>query len=235
MVVKLGILSDIHGNCGALQAVLDAAFAVGVERLLVGGDLVGYYFSPKAVLDLLQPWQKDMVRGNHEEMLHRSRFDPEFLLMVGRRYGSGIDEAIAQLSISEIDTLCSLPHPMPLEFDGRKILLCHGAPHDVDCYVYPDSDLAALDAAALTEFDLVVTGHTHYPMRRTLGETTVLVNPGSVGQPRDRRPGAHWALYDTGNGEVSFHCERYDYAPLQAEARRRHPELPYLADVLGRT
>ncbi|WP_333856273.1 metallophosphoesterase family protein [Denitromonas sp.] len=233
--MRLALLGDIHANPLALEAVLDAAFAAGVERLLLTGDLVGYYFSPKAVLELLQPWQKYMVRGNHEEMLCQSRRDPEALAAVGRRYGSGIEVAIAQLSAAEVDALCRLPHPLPLALDGRKILLCHGAPHDLDCYVYPDGDLAAFDVPALTEFDLVVTGHTHYPMRRVLGEKTLLVNPGSVGQPRNRQPGAHWALYDTASGEVSFHCERYDYAPLQAEARRRHPELPYLADVLGRT
>jgi predicted phosphodiesterase len=139
------------------------------------------------------------------------------------------------LSVVEINMLCSLPHQLPLELDGRKILLCHGAPHDIDCYLYPDGELAALDVERLTDFDLVVTGHTHYPMQRALGEKTLLINPGSVGQPRDRRPGAHWALYDTCSREVSFHCESYDISPLQAEARRRHPELPYLAEVLGRT
>lgn len=232
--MKLGLLGDIHANRLALGVVLDAAAKENVDALLITGDLVGYYFSPKAILDLLQSWQRYMVRGNHEEMLCRGRQDPGTLAAVRMRYGSGIDEALAQLSGAELDVLCGLPHPLPLEFDGRKILLCHGAPHEIDCYVYPDSDLAMLDGRALTEFDLVVTGHTHYPMQKTLGEKTLLVNPGSVGQPRNRQPGAHWALYDTERGAVSFRCEPYDCSPLQAEARSRHPELPYLADVLGR-
>ena len=134
-----------------------------------------------------------------------------------------------------LDELCGLPHPLSLELDGRRILLCHGAPHDPDFYLYPDSDLLPVASPALADYDLVVTGHTHYPMRRRLGEKTLLVNPGSVGQPRNRIPGAHWALYDTESGEVAFFCEHYDYEPLQTEARKRHPELPYLADVLGRT
>jgi len=233
--MRLALLGDIHANALALETVLDAAIKARVDALLVTGDLVGYYFSPKAVIDLLSPWQKYMVSGNHEKMLCRSRHDSEFLSAVGRRYGSGVEVAMAQLSIAEVDMLCSLPHPLPLVLDGRKILLCHGAPHDIDCYLYPDGDFAALDVSALNEFDLVVTGHTHYPMQRTLGEKTLVINPGSVGQPRDRRPGAHWALYDTWNGGASFYCESYDSSLLQAEARRRHPELPYLADVLART
>ena len=233
--MRLALLGDIHANILALEAVLQAAVKARVDALLITGDLVGYYFFPKEVIELLEPWRKHMVSGNHEKMLCRSRYDPEFLSTVGRRYGSGIEVALKQLSSDEIDMLCNLPHPLPLVLNGRKIMLCHGAPHDIDCYVYPDGDVAALDVEGLTDFDLVVTGHTHYPMQRALGEKTLLINPGSVGQPRDRRPGAHWALYDTGNGEVSFHCESYDISPLQAEALRRHPELPYLADVLGRT
>lgn len=232
--MKVGILGDIHGNDYALRAVLHAASSLGVEQWLNTGDLIGYYFAPGRVMELLYGLECCSVRGNHEEMLSRCRLDPEALPAVRSLYGSGIDEALAQLSGAELDVLCGLPHPLPLVFDGRKILLCHGAPHEIDCYVYPDSDLAVLDGAALTEFDLVVTGHTHYPMQKTLGEKTLLVNPGSVGQPRNRQPGAHWALYDTERGAVSFRCESYDCAPLQAEARSRHPELPYLADVLGR-
>lgn len=232
--MKLGLLGDIHANRLALAVVLDAATKANVDALLITGDLVGYYFSPKAILELLQPWERYTVRGNHEEMLSRCRLNPEALSAVRNRYGSGIDEALAQLSTAELDVLCGLPHPLPLVFDGRKVLLCHGAPHEIDCYVYPDSDLAVLDGAALTEFDLVVTGHTHYPMQKTLGEKTLLVNPGSVGQPRNRVPGAHWAIFDTVSRDVEFRMEPYDPSALVRECELRHPELPYLSEVLLR-
>jgi len=232
--MKLALLSDIHANSLALSVVLDAAKAKGVTELLVAGDLVGYYFSPKEVIDLLASWHAHIVRGNHEEMLSQSIDNPEYLEEVSRRYGSGIQEAIIQLSTVELDFLCTLPHPLELEIAGRNILLCHGAPHDLNCYLYPDNDLKQLDLSGLRRFDLVVTGHTHYSMQRIIGDATLLVNPGSVGQPRNRQPGAHWMLYDTDTGEITLHCEAYDYSLIQAEARKRHPELPYLADVLGR-
>ena len=233
--MKVGILGDIHGNDSALNAVLNAASSAGVKQWLNAGDVVGYYFAPRRVMEMLNQLECRSVRGNHEEMLCRARDDADYLLAVEAKYGCGLRVALEQLSAQQVNDLCGLPHPLPLVLDGRKILLCHGAPHDIDCYVYPDGDLSALDARALAVFDVVVTGHTHYPMQRVLGEKTLLINPGSVGQPRNRQPGAHWALYDTESGEVSFHCESYDCSPLQAEARRRHPELPYLADVLGRT
>jgi len=81
---------------------------------------------------------------------------------------------------------------------------------------------------------LVVYGHTHYPVVWQDGETTV-VNPGSVGQPRDGTPGACWAMWDTVDLSVTLKRENYDSSKVQTEARRRDPALPYLADILTRT
>lgn len=217
-----------------MDAVLDAAASLGVSQWLNTGDMVGYYFAPGRVIKLLGSLNCRSVRGNHEVMLARSRNDPKYLLEVEAKYGGGIREALEQLNAQELSDLSELPHPLSLRLDDRNILLCHGSPYDIDCYVYPDSEFTIVDDCLAT-YDLVVTGHTHYPMQRVIGEKTLLVNPGSVGQPRNRQPGAHWALYDTDSGEITFRCESYDYTPLQAEARKRHPGLPYLADVLERT
>jgi len=211
--MKLGFLGDIHGNDLALQAVLAAASSSGVGKLLVTGDLVGYYHSPLQVLELLRPWDRHMVRGNHEDMLNTARSDPAFLTQVDARYGTGLRTAIV--------------------IDGCRILLCHGAPWDIDQYVYPDAKPELLERCAIQEFDLVVLGHTHYPMHHKIGRTLV-VNPGSVGQSRNRQPGAHWAIFDTVSCGLQFCHEDYDSSALVRECRQRHPELPYLADVLLR-
>lgn len=232
--MKIGLLGDIHGNATALQAVLGSATSLGVEKLLVTGDLVGYYFSPFEVVELLQPWDKFMVRGNHEVMLQMARRDGTFLAKVDARYGTGLRTAIEQFDEYQLDELCDLPHPLHLEVGGCKVLLCHGSPWDIDLYVYPDSEPELLEQCAMQDFDMVVFGHTHYPMSRQVGRT-VLVNPGSVGQPRNRRPGAHWALFDTETCEVSLQCEAYDASLVIEESHRRHPEIPYLVEVLKRT
>jgi putative phosphoesterase len=232
--VKLALLGDIHGNHLALQAVLGAASSSGVECLLVTGDLVGYYYAPLEVLKILQAWDRHVVRGNHEDMLNSARSDPEFLLQVDARYGTGLRAAIEQLDAQQLNELCNLPHPLEIVIDGCNILLCHGAPWDVDQYVYPDAAPELLERCARQNFDLVVMGHTHYPMQHMLGKTRV-VNPGSVGQPRNRKPGAGWALFDTVNRSLEFHQEHYDSTALVSECRQRNPELPYLADVLVRT
>lgn len=232
--MKLALLGDIHGNHLALQAVLRAASSSGVEKLLVTGDLVGYYYEPLQVLELLAPWDRHVVRGNHEDMLNMARKDRVFLSQVDTRYGTGLRIAIEQLAEGQLDDLCRLPHPLELTIDGCRIQLCHGAPWDVDHYVYPDAKPELLERCAEQEFDLVVLGHTHYPMRHQIGKTLV-VNSGSVGQPRNRKPGAHWAIFDTVDRSLQFHQEAYDSSVLVRECQQRHPELPYLADVLVRT
>lgn len=231
--MKVGILGDIHGNNLALTATLNAARRQGVEKLLLTGDLIGYYFSPGDVLRSLEEWECFTVRGNHEDMLERARSDPRFLAIVEAKYGCGLRLVMEQLSRSQIDSLCTLPHPLKLDFGGCNILLCHGAPWDVDQYLYPDAEEALIDRCRSDEYDILVLGHTHYPMDRSFGAMR-LINPGSVGQPRNRQPGAHWAALDTENHQVEFFREDYDSSVLVHECRQRHPEIPYLADVLTR-
>ena len=231
--MKLALMGDIHGNIQALRAVLDAATGENIEKLLITGDLVGYYFSPLEVVELLQEWDVEIVRGNHEEMLKTARKDPNYLLSVDARYGTGLRVAFEQLSPEQIDRLCELKHPLNLSFDGIKILLCHGSPWDLDQYVYPNSENTLIAKCANGHYDLVVLGHTHYPMQFMIG-STCLVNPGSVGQPRNRDPGAHWAIFDTETRSIEFRCESYDMTDLIRECKERHPNLPYLANVLER-
>jgi putative phosphoesterase len=226
-------MGDIHGNKLALKAVLEAATAAKVDRLLVTGDLVGYYFAPSEVLELLTSWICDVVRGNHEEMLLKARSDATYLATVEACYGSGVRVALEQLTSTQLDGLCSLPHPLELDIDGSLILLSHGAPWDLDQYIYPNADQEMLARCLPKNYDLVVMGHTHYPMLMDVG-STVVVNPGSVGQPRDRKPGACWALFDTKDHSVELRRESYDSSSLVRECQLRHPELPYLSEVLQR-
>jgi putative phosphoesterase len=231
--MKLALLGDVHGNDFALQTVLAAAASSRAESLLLTGDLVGYYFEPLRVLELLQPWNRYVVRGNHEDMLIAARSDSAFLAQVDARYGTGLRVAVEQLSEKQLDELCSLPHPLDLVIDGCRILLCHGSPWNNDQYIYPDAQTELLSRCAVQEFDLVVLGHTHHPMQHKIGNTLV-VNPGSVGQPRNRQPGAQWMFFDTSSRHIEFRVEQYDRAPLIRECLARHPELPYLAKILER-
>lgn len=231
--MKLALLGDIHGNCLALSVVLSAAKRHGVECLLITGDLVGYYFWPKEVLEMLSPWTMYVVRGNHEEMLSMVGKNPNALLMINQKYGEGLRVALDTLSPMQLHWLENLPHPLRLQLGGCRILLCHGAPWDLGCYIYPDATFSLLEKCAAQGDDLVILGHTHYAFKHRCGKTMV-VNPGSVGQPRDRKPGAHWALLDTATLEVTHFTENYDISEVVNYSRTFQPAMPYLAEVLCR-
>ncbi|HBT44425.1 MAG TPA: metallophosphoesterase [Rhodospirillaceae bacterium] len=231
--MKIALLADIHGNDLALACVLRAAREAGAERLFIAGDFVGYYYGAKAVLDLLDDWDWIAVRGNHEDMMRDWAAGRDHDA-ISARYGSGQDVACRELPPTTFDRLVDLPERREAAAGGRTALICHGAPWDHEAYVYPDAPADVVAKCAAEGQDLVVFGHSHYPVLWHEGGC-IVVNPGSVGQPRDRRPGACWALWDTASHAVTLHRESYDAAALIAEARRRDPQLPYLWKVLTRT
>ena len=231
--MKIALIGDVHGNEYALVAALKAASKLNVEKYLVTGDLVGYYFSPARVLELLKPFDFVAVRGNHEDMLFQARNDSQFLQKIDDRYGPGIRIALDQLTETQVQTLCDLPHPLELSIDGVKILLCHGSPSDNSEYIYPDTEDTTFNIIDYHKFDLVVLGHTHYQMKRSVGKTLV-VNPGSVGQPRNHEPGAQWCLLDTLDLSIHFFNEQYDMSPLLLECDEHAPNHSYLKNVLVR-
>jgi putative phosphoesterase len=229
--MKIGLLGDIHGNYYALKAVLNSIKKKNIDTLLIVGDFVGYYFWPVEVFELLKDWNMVAICGNHDRMLKDAANEENYRLKVRKKYGSGLDIALDQLDEKRIEWLNNLPDSVEYEVDYGSILLCHGSPWDGDEYVYPDSESESLRRYANLDVKWVVQGHTHYPMHKEIGDVTI-INPGSVGQPRNRQLGAQWALLDTRLNKVDFYCEQYDIKIVTKESRERHPEIPYLANIL---
>jgi len=231
--VKVGLLADVHGNSDALRAVLNKARRLGVTELLCCGDYVGYYYNPSEVLDLLDQWPWYGVRGNHESFLEQWLYGGnDHRIIIREKYGSGIKDA-AEMADKKKDRLLNLGETLEMEIGGRSVLLCHGSPWDNNHYIYPDA--IETESSRITEgkHDLVVLGHTHYPFMWREGQS-LIVNPGSVGQPRDRKPGACWAVWDACEMTIELRREQYDMDKLMAMCQSRDPHLPYLQDVLKR-
>ncbi|MFA5800453.1 MAG: YfcE family phosphodiesterase [Candidatus Peribacteraceae bacterium] len=233
--MKIAVLGDIHGNSAALRAVLAEIQAEGLKRLLITGDLVGYYYHPDEVLAALAGLDYEIVQGNHDGMLaDYAAWDDRQRAEYKSKYGSALERAAGQLSDEQENVLRKLPWRREIGIATRQILLCHGSPRDRDEYIYPDVPESVFDRlVGAGQYDLVIMGHTHYQMLKTHNDLLFL-NPGSVGQPRDGRPGASWAILDTTGLAVEFRLAQYDLAAVAAEARQNDPELPYLADVLTR-
>lgn len=231
--MKLALLADIHGNVDALEAVLAAATRRGATRLLCAGDFVGYYYEPARCLGLLDACRLDAVRGNHENMFRELEEDPSLAASFTHRFGSGLVRAGAQLGAARRDYLRALPSTRELTIEARSILLCHGSPWDTDEYIYPESGDAAFARCAESGADFVIMGHSHCPLAHPFGDT-LLVNPGSVGQPRRGSGDAEWALLDLESGACELLTEPYDRVAVAARARATDPHFPFLADILDR-
>ena len=231
--MKIAILSDIHGNVFALDSVLNAVKKRGIDTLVIAGDFVGYYFWPKEIFSLLEGWDLVAIRGNHDQMLGKAKKDEDYLAEKCKKYGSGLSVAIEQLDKERLVWLENLPGSLEYKTEDGNILICHGSPWIDDEYVYPDADDESLGTYNKLDVKWVIQGHTHYSMHSKIGHIT-LINPGSVGQPRDRKPGAHWALLDTNLNKVDFYCEQYNIKTVIKESRERHSEIPYLANILER-
>jgi putative phosphoesterase len=232
--MRVAILSDIHGNHLALEAVLNEASKIGVDYLFILGDLVGYYYHPDKVLELIDDWKKEIIQGNHEEMLCQViKNDNVFDELIGK-YGSGIYFAKKLLANNDIDSLIKLPVNIKLIIDDLHIGLYHGSPWDSNYYVYPNADNDIFDKCSSPGADFVFMGHTHYPFIN-YRKGTVLINVGSVGQARDYGGLASWAILDTENRGVVFKHTPYDPASLINEVKKIDTHLPYLYEVLLRT
>jgi putative phosphoesterase len=229
--VKIAILSDIHGNIFALESVLSAVKKRGIDTLMIAGDFVGYYFWPKEVFSLLEGWNLVAIRGNHDQMLCKAKKNKDYLLDKCKKYGSGLSIAVDQLDNERLAWLANLPRSIEYKTEDGNILICHGSPWIEDEYVYPDASDESLARYSKLDVNWVIQGHTHYTMHKEIG-SIMLINPGSVGQPRNKKPGAQWALLDTNLNKVDFFCEQYDIKKVVEESKKRHPEIPYLANIL---
>ncbi len=232
--MRIGLLADIHANAHALEAVLRSAKEKKVQKLLCCGDYVGYYYEPDKIIQMLDSWNWEGVGGNHEAMLYEWLHGKN-KKEINAKYGLGISIAAQKLDHETIVRYYKMPNTKKLKIDNYKILLCHGSPWDRDCYIYPDAGENNVNKMFKhdPDFDVLVYGHTHYPAIWEKNNQKI-INPGSVGQPRDRKPGASWALWETETQDVTFFRERYDPGPVIEMCRKHNPGIKYLEEVLVR-
>lgn len=233
--MRVALLSDVHANLQALEAVLAALDETACpDALWVTGDTVGYGAEPSEVLALLRGRGAVLVQGNHDRAVAT---------------GQGLDwfhdrAAIAArmhmklLSAEERDHLGGLP----LTASVAGFTLCHGSLRDpLWEYVTTASAAAASLAESTTPF--ACNGHTHVPMlfvetdggmravQPSVGQAHALgpramLNPGSVGQPRDGDPRAAYAVLDPGEGTATFYRASYQIHEAQRRIRARGlPEM----------
>jgi predicted phosphodiesterase len=237
------ILTDIHANLEALETCLSDAKPRSCDQTLFLGDLVGYGADPNAVVELIRDLEPvAMVRGNHDKVVF------------GMDQADGFNAVAKTAAEWMLETLtpenrmwvAGLPQG-PRAVDDL-VEICHGSPYDEDAYIFDEAD--ARLALSTSQRPLCLFGHTHYPVTFELTEesfTSVgpaaqmearlelrdgvkyLLNPGSVGQPRDGDPRAAYAIVDTSARHVELFRLMY---PLE-KTQKKIIEAG-LPDVLAR-
>ena len=231
--MNLAILSDIHGNIDALMEVLEVCNKKGVERFLILGDLVGYYYHPKEVLETLLSFNTIMIQGNHERLLEglvNGKIDQETLC---EKYGCGHKIAANSLSKEQLKYLFNLPKQISLKIDNTTFSLNHGSPNNYDEYLYPNSSKEILDRCNIASVDFVLVGHSHYAFEYKCNNS-ILLNVGSVGQNREKSGIASWGLINSVTKEYNLIETAYDVEKVFKEAMIRDPYIKYNSNILKR-
>ncbi|MFP4561492.1 MAG: metallophosphoesterase family protein [Thiohalorhabdus sp.] len=236
----LAILADIHANRPALEAVLAYLEAEGISRGIVLGDVVGYGPHPLGCIELLRDSGLTLLKGNHDHAAANSQSRKGF-----SNTAYWVIEWTRQVLGEEAKGWLD---DLPCCLEGEDWLALHGAPRDPTFfhgYVYRMTYEANLDELADRGVPICFHGHTHVQGTyfRTPEGTDgfsgeegqdlrewrhCLVCPGSVGQPRDKSPGAAFATFDPGTGHLDFHRVRYDMDPVLAEMEEQGFPPPLL-------
>lgn len=226
------LISDIHANLPALMAVLQI---IPKDCLVIcAGDIVGYYINPNEVCSILRDRDVLCIQGNHDKyVLGTLNYSPDR----DQKYRTELTRQV--LSQDNKDWIASLPDLLHIQFRtdpldifsaAVSIHVAHGTPTDIEEYVYPDTPI---DFLSTEDSDVLVLGHTHHPMLRHAGEISV-VNPGSVGQPRDRIQTASIASIDLASMKIQF-C-RVPYCVDKYEQSLRSAGVhPSMIEILSRS
>ena len=222
------LLSDIHGNLPALEAVLKDAHPRGFDRVLFLGDAVGYYPDGEEVLNRLRELRAEPVMGNHDLWL----LEPETF------FGRGFIKALLEWQREALsEENLAYMRTWPLERLAPLYHQVHGSP--CEPFIYIDELEPAREAFACSDRPLILVGHTHiagvyealegpsgpwirfHPFNKR--ENTyrlpegarAIINPGSVGQPRDGVPLAAYAIWDEDEGAVHAYRVPFDLAAVK--------------------
>jgi len=226
--LKIAVISDIHSNLDAFEAVI--ADLPKVESILCLGDMVGYGPQPNEVVARIRQLRPDVVlAGNHDHAVS-----------TGITAGFSFYAAVAakwtrkQLTRDNLQYLSALTPSSHLVQSGVRISLFHGSPRDpLNEYVYPEVPRSEVDTLIeQSNGKLLLLGHTHMPMVCS-STTGILANPGSVGQPRDGIPKASYAIVTVSDTQVLVGIRRVVYDIDSVAKKIIDAGLPtFLADRL---
>ncbi len=199
--MKVALIADVHSNLEALRAVFNDIESHGITRILCAGDLVGYGANPNEVIAELRGRHVECIAGNHDRAV--SRVNPTGMNAMA---AAAVNWTAKNINAEAAEFLAGLKSHSVMEIEGTPLAIFHGSPRDDDEYLYEVDAVPELLEMARSR--VLVTGHTHVPYVKNVSEGN-MVNPGSVGQPRDGDPRASYMLFDP--IEAKFEIIRVEY------------------------
>lgn len=212
--MKAAIISDIHGNWQALEAVMEDIKKQGCEKVLCLGDLAMAGPQPRMVIDFIRKqtnWA--VIQGNTDKLI--ADFSPEIMEDTKNKFpvmAYALADDVFVLEDDKKEYLRNLPPQMQLEIEGVNVLLVHGSPRRNNEDILPDMPLEKVEEIISdTQADLILCGHTHVPCGYQTNKKQTVVNAGSVGRPMTSNPDACYAVIDFQNGEFSIEHRFVNY------------------------
>jgi putative phosphoesterase len=194
--MRILLVADIHGNWPALQAVAAEPY----DLCLCLGDLVDYALEPAPCIDWVRRCAQTTVRGNHD---HGAAQNVIVNGKFGFKYLTGVTRALTRerLVPDDLRYLSRLPVTRTMSIENMRFLLAHASPRDpLDEYAPADAEFWSRRLQNV-EADVICVGHTHHPYVLEV-DGKLVINPGSVGQPRDGDPRASYAIIQDYNVEL---------------------------------
>jgi putative phosphoesterase len=219
-MARIAVLSDVHGNATALDAVRKAIRAAKPDTILVAGDLALNGPDPAAAVDGIRELEKGgaiVIQGNTDVAVADFDYTAAFPWLtdgVPEAFRAAAEWAHEALGEERLDWIRRLPSERRIRVDGTLVLLCHGSPGSQTSGFDQQLDpTVVLERVARTDARIVCCGHTHLPEVRDFGWKQI-VNDGSAGYVFDGEPTASWALIDFDGDAVQAEIRRTEFDSL---------------------
>ncbi len=214
--MKIAVISDIHSNIGALEAVLEDIEKRRPESIICAGDLVGYAPFPNKVIELLKKRQIPCVMGNYDDAVGNERlicgcdFKDEKAQELGERSIAWTRENVHE---GNKEFLRNLPGEFHFRMGKYNVKIVHGSPHRLNEYLCEDiADDYLKELLTESNSDVLICGHTHIPYYKKLDDDKHVINAGSVGKPKHGDPHAVYVMIEISKTvQVDFRKVQYDY------------------------
>ncbi len=225
--LHIGLISDIHANLHALQAVLAHARQHNVSQFWNCGDSVGYGAYPNEVLNLVKSEDFVNIRGNYDtKVLKVPKKKSNWKNSKSPVKWFAINWAYENLSEENRIFLAQLPEEVKLEIFNRKVLIQHGSPASTEEPLQPSTSNQRFEfLAGMVNDDIIICGHSHQAFKKQIGDK-IYLNPGSVGRQDDGDPRASYAILTFLGNSINFVPYRIPYDYLEAAGSIRRYNLP---------